>query len=131
MYFFEQPSRLDAALLMDSARLWITLLYTVRRIGPVMPSATVVLYFQLVILIDCLVVRKVYGHPCYRHCKCKMSSKIMYAFLYERWYDFHNDNVPLFKVEKYKAIDADLQLYQRFKFFTLYAIIFHLNERCE
>lgn len=84
MYFFEQPSRLDAALLMDSARLWITLLYTVRRIGLVMPSATVVLYFQLVILIDCLVdclvVRKVYGHPCYRHCKCKMSSKIMYAF---------------------------------------------------
>lgn len=78
MYFFEQPSRLDAALLMDSARLWITLLYTV-RIGLVMPSATVVLYFQAHTnrLFSC---QKGVWTPVLSTCKCMMSSKIMYAF---------------------------------------------------
>lgn len=83
MYFFEQPSRLDAALLMDSARLWITLLYTVRRIGLVMPSATVVYIFYIFPtghtnrLFSC---QKGVWTPVLSTCKCKMSSKIMDAF---------------------------------------------------
>lgn len=68
-YIFEQPNRLGVVLLLSSAQLWRTLLYLVRPIRLVMLSVTVVLFFRLVKLMNCLVVRKMYGHPCYRHVK--------------------------------------------------------------
>lgn len=68
--------------------------------------------------------------PVLSTCKCKMSSKIMDAFYMKGEMIFIMTMYLFSKLKSTKPLTQTCY-YIIFKFFTLYAIIFHLNERCD